>query len=353
MSLEDQQISQQQHIKQLLQSENWELPKWFTADKVEKIRKYKEHFSFHLKTRYIDLENEFRSVLGNFPEQADVVTASRIAQILQLSKAGLEGKTELLNISTSLDLVERYMVWLYPLHVARARAEGILIKLHSLSFNGRDALVTKLTKLIESNSPDEFGRLRSLMDEAIGTINQKAVQDRINGGLQVNRLKSFRLGAFVSVIVFLVASPLAINSDDLQYWPSESIFSDYPWVSFSPWLNSLAIMLMGALGGFLSGLLHIRNTRITLTEFLEDIYKSHLRLLVGAIIALTSYTFLSWKVLPGITVTNAGSYFFIAFLSGFSERYFLRLLKIEPDAPTEEKSLLGNSSQPNRTASPS
>ncbi|OJJ16815.1 hypothetical protein BKI52_33465 [marine bacterium AO1-C] len=42
------------------------------------------------------------------------------------------------------------------------------------------------------------------------------------------------------------------------------------------------------------------------------------------------FIFLSWQVLPGITVQSFGSYLLIAFLSGFSERYFLNLLQIDP-----------------------
>ena len=45
-------------------------------------------------------------------------------------------------------------------------------------------------------------------------------------------------------------------------------------------------------------------------------------------VALVLYSLLSWQVLPGITIEGAGSYFLIAFLAGFSERYFLRILDI-------------------------
>ncbi len=64
--------------------------------------------------------------------------------------------------------------------------------------------------------------------------------------------------------------------------------------------------------------------------------KLQLRPLIGALVALILYTFLSWQVLPGITIVNAGSYFVLAFLSGFSERYFLRVLKTESQESSEE-----------------
>ena len=60
--------------------------------------------------------------------------------------------------------------------------------------------------------------------------------------------------------------------------------------------------------------------------------KLQLRPLVGALVSLVLYTLLSWQVLPGIKIENVGSYFLIAFLSGFSERYFLQLVKTDPES---------------------
>jgi hypothetical protein len=59
---------------------------------------------------------------------------------------------------------------------------------------------------------------------------------------------------------------------------------------------------------------------------------------IGGLVALILYVLLSWQVLPGIIIETAGSYFIVAFLSGFSERYFLRLLDIKADTvrPSEE-----------------
>ena len=80
--------------------------------------------------------------------------------------------------------------------------------------------------------------------------------------------------------------------------------------------------------------------------------KLQLRPLVGALVALILYTLLSWQVLPGIKIENVGSYFLIAFLSGFSERYFLQLLKTDPENPNgqvdkrERPEMIGSSTKP-------
>jgi hypothetical protein len=46
------------------------------------------------------------------------------------------------------------------------------------------------------------------------------------------------------------------------------------------------------------------------------------------------FIFLSWQIIPGIELKNAGSFLFLAFIAGFSERYFLRLLNIEDEGAT-------------------
>jgi len=323
----------------LLKPENWPTPKWYFDKKVTKIETYEEHFAFQLQTRYMELETDFRSVLGNFPNKADIVTASRIADILHSARGSLErGEIELLTVSSSLDLVERYMVWLYPDWVARARIEGILLRLESLSFKGKELLKERLSGLSKPEKETHHGEVRSVLDEAIGLINAEVVQERIGRGLQINRLKALRLWGLVVLLIFLLAAPLATNIENIAGWPSQLIVSQG--VGVYSWMNAVAMMVLGAVGGFLSGLLQARSTRITLTEYLESMLKLQLRPLVGALVALILYTILSWQVLPGITIVNAGSYFLIAFLSGFSERYFLRLLKTQAKDSNEETKAL-------------
>ena len=74
----------------LLELENWPTPKWYAEGKARRIQTYEEYFTFQLRARYSELENDFRSVLGNFPNIADVVTATRISDILQAARSNLE-----------------------------------------------------------------------------------------------------------------------------------------------------------------------------------------------------------------------------------------------------------------------
>jgi len=50
--------------------------------------------------------------------------------------------------------------------------------------------------------------------------------------------------------------------------------------------------------------------------------------LVGAAVAVTVYYLLSWRAVP-IDVTSAGTFLLVAFMSGFSERFFLKLLGLD------------------------
>ena len=55
---------------------------------------------------------------------------------------------------------------------------------------------------------------------------------------------------------------------------------------------------------------------------------------IGGMAALILFIFLSWNVLPGVVFTNIGSVLFAAFLAGFSERYFLRVLNVDEEGKT-------------------
>jgi hypothetical protein len=262
------------------------------------------------------------------------VTAERINDLLHSARIALEQESpNLLMVANALDQVERYMVWLYPPWVAKARINSILLQLEDLPIRGKSLLKNKLTELSQSDNKSDFGELRSVMDDAIGTINDQLVQDQIGRGLQINRLKSLRLWGLIVLAVFLIFSPFVTNIFEESGWPSQFLI-DEPNIFFV-WVNALAVALMGASGGFISGLLQAQSSKITLTEFLENMIKLQLRPLVGALLSLIIFSLLSWDVLPGISIESVGSYFIIAFLSGFSERYFLRLFdfKAENELP--------------------
>ena len=134
----------------------------------------------------------------------------------------------------------------------------------------RATLTTRLTNLAKADKEDYNGQLRSVLDEIIGKINSYIVQERISNALQVRRLKKLRFWGVIILFVFFVLSPLATNLANVNDWPSQSVANlvKLPaWLNKSvPWLNALAMMILGAVGGFLSGLLQAQSTSITFGE---------------------------------------------------------------------------------------
>jgi hypothetical protein len=202
----------------------------------------------------------------------------------------------------------------------------------------KEAKKAKCEHLATLNQETYQGEFRSGLDQLIGSVNEQELGENIGRRLQINRLRALRFRGVLVLVILLLAAPLLINTENFNNWPSHKILLKggieiFGWLNVLAmvfgWLNALAMMILGAVGGFLSGLLQARSTRITLPEYLESMLRLQLRPLVGALVALILYIVLSWQVLPGIKIENTGSYFLIAFLAGFSERYFLRLLRTE------------------------
>lgn len=63
-----------------------------------------------------------------------------------------------------------------------------------------------------------------------------------------------------------------------------------------------------------------------------------LRPIVGGIVSLPLFVLLSWDLVTSVNIETRGSLFLVAFVAGFSERYFLRLLELRPDHQREERS---------------
>ena len=78
----------------------------------------------------------------------------------------------------------------------------------------------------------------------------------------------------------------------------------------------------------------MKNKQIQLNDYEESMSNFLLRPIIGGMAALILFIFLSWNVLPGVVFTNIGSVLFAAFLAGFSERYFLRVLNVDEEGKT-------------------
>jgi hypothetical protein len=338
--------------------QSWPEPKWFATAATARRLRYEDYFAYQLRTRYVELENEFRTVFGNFVMESlggtpvDLVSAERVVSLLHVARRALEvEEPDLLMVSNTLDLVERYMLWLTPSFILVAAMPVLRLRAESLPERERVLFTDQLNQLYDESGelPTETGRLhllRGVFDEVIGAYNQHMLREQIGSGLQLKRLRTLRLWGLLVLPVLLAAMPLIMPRLEatIEAW-SQSRPGEALSVSLI-WLLSSGVALMGALGGFLSGLLQVRSSRVTLAEYQDNMLKLQLRPLVGAIIALLLFGFLSWNLLPGIKIENLGSYFFAAFLSGFSERYFLRLIELEQTDAVEQVQTAGAAHAP-------
>jgi hypothetical protein len=141
--------------------------------------------------------------------------------------------------------------------------------------------------------------------------------------------------------IIILFAPFLLNFENKAiagYRESSTLINLIPnFKVLAGWLLVITLAIFGGIGGFISGLLQIKNSKINLLKYKESLLKFQLKPLVGAITAALISVLLSWEILPDIKIASIGSFVFIAFLAGFSERYFLNLLTI--DEKKEEKVL--------------
>jgi hypothetical protein len=312
--------------------ESWPRPKWFEGgSSPSDSKEYNAFLIGVVRSRYLELENDFRTVIGNFYDKpgTDLISAGRIFELLQHAREMLEAiRPDIFIVSGMLDLVERYLVWLYPVYIAIERLPWIDQRIDNLENLNREVLRKQIHQLFEME-PLPLGRLRALYEEVLAAWNRQTCEKAINGGLQIARLKTLRNWGGILLLILVFVCMLMARPESLSQFPVANMQEFSPGIAAS--VVAFGLSVMGAAGGFLSGLLHIRRTRVNLAQYQESVLSLQLKALVGAMVAVILFIFLSWEILPGIVVKTAGSYIVVAFLSGFSERYFLKLLSIEPD----------------------
>ena len=96
------------------------------------------------------------------------------------------------------------------------------------------------------------------------------------------------------------------------------------------YIAAICFSVVGGIGGFLSGLLQMRGSKTDLGDYEMSILLFQLRPIFGAFAALILAALLSWGVLSDVIKNDSlGSFILAAFVSGFSERYFINLLKLD------------------------
>ncbi len=139
------------------------------------------------------------------------------------------------------------------------------------------------------------------------------------------------IGLLTILALFLFA-PVLVDGASLAAWSGGSMDGMATWAI--AWITTAAIGLVGSTGAALSGLLKARDKPVTSMDYQVRGLEVVLRMVVGTVVAMVLYFLLSWQVLPAMAVSNPGTYLLVAFLAGFSERYFLGLLGLEKQGST-------------------
>ncbi len=313
-------------LSKWLKESAWHQPKWLTnRNGFGKMldKNFDEYVMNSLRWRYTRLEGDFRTVFNNYynTQYVDKVTARRIIAFLESAREALEmDNCDSLDVSNLLDMADQYMVWLYPPHVANAQSAALASQLKAQNNSWGNYLEGEINR-----SGQTLGGLRAALDKVKQVQNDENQTIQVNNGLQIERLEMLIKWGIIVLIIMLAGLPLTMKTDAVIF--KETILQNM--IGVKQWIGMLTIGIIGAVGAFLSGLLQVRRTRVTIGEFKESVIQFKLRPVVGAMFAMFIAALLTWDVISGIEIKNAGAFILIAFLCGFSERYFLNLLKID------------------------
>ena len=281
---------------------------------------YRSYRAYRLRSDYSEIEMDLRSVYEHFAHMPwfDHQRAAQVVSILDSSLDGLELSDPNLDVvNDDLGRARRLMVWVSPPEWIEGLSDEIQGRLRRSG-----APEAKGFKL-DGTDPDAR---RFRLDEAIGILDEVKTVRAINNGLQVRRLELIRNVGYAAVLLLILFAPVLVSSSSLTFWNLSELRLG---PLFAPWLTTVGVGLVGAIGALLSGLLQVRSSPVTYTDYEVRGIEIALRILVGTAISVTLYYLLSWQVVSVVNVTSAGTFLFVAFVSGFSERYFLRLLGID------------------------
>jgi hypothetical protein len=272
------------------------------------------------------------------------------------------GKQQLIAASNLLDLIEECLVWIKPIETIPVQIIALKSRLRNSNIHEEskkhyidllEEIQKKYDDYEKKNDEEEdqsekdnlLDFAHSIFEEITWVCNDEKIDDNINIGLQINRLNKFYTYVKKLLPFFLLISPLLINIEFLGNGfikGTPNIFNNATIYNIiytkeldstlivCTYMASIATAFLGGCGGLLSGLLQVRDSKTSLDLYEESMILLKIRPFFGPFAALITFILISWNVFSEILTSNPSSLFLAAFLSGFSERYFLKLLKIEP-----------------------
>jgi hypothetical protein len=172
--------------------------------------------------------------------------------------------------------------------------------------------------------------------DALTFLGEQDERYLIEDDLQVSRLNKAIAYVAVGWVLLMAIAPFVSQvqqgDNGEVIWPVYS----FEWTDwFDLLVGALGLSIVGAVGGIISGMFSVRDATTTLREYRASVKRMTLKPFVGAVAALVVYFFLSAEVINGVSVTSAGPYIVAAFLAGFSERFFLRVIEAGVDKGRE------------------
>jgi len=256
-------------------------------------------------------------------------------------------KRQMLIASSLLQEVEECLVWITPHALAFAQMDTLSLRIAELDSPNKDTY-QKILKYCrdflgdfedkyEGITREETENYRARIEEIIRFICTESLKARINVGLQIERLRTLKFWGIVLLLVLISIFPFFSNSsletDTVHGWfqvfkfPAELFAENKLLVAY---IAAISFSVVGGIGGFLSGLLQMRGSKTNLGDYEMSILLFQLRPIFGAFAALILAALLSWGVLSDVLKNDSlGSFILAAFVSGFSERYFINILKLD------------------------
>lgn len=311
-------------------------------------------FDFILN-KYMWIRTEFgiqlKNHLGTWPINVNVMPhAEQILYQLKVARKALQysSSSDLDRASLALELAAASMIWVCPPSRLCSMITKEVSRLQNSTITEKEQYLQDLKgvkdrlKFCSNWDPRNLNQYYIMLEDIDECLNKEENEKQRNDIVQIARLKKFRDLGVIVLPILIVASPFASGPEAQQFWVKREFLIltllILQCLSFMQlWVLPLIMALLGATGGFISGLYQARRSGITLADFQENKIRLFLKILLGAQIAVIMFIFLSWKMVPGNENSNFGFWPIVALISGFSDRFFLQLLEFRGsnDAHTE------------------
>jgi hypothetical protein len=306
-------------------------------------RRYRASQLNLLMSRYVKIRGDFKIEWARVPhEEASELGQAAAACVESLGNAKVElespRRAKLPVVANYLTLADRSLVSLYRPGTLKLRLHSVLGDLGRIKPQPTNemAQVRRSLKVLDGEfSESDLDVARTALKDAISYVQGYDEQRLIADDLQVSRLNAVLVYVGVGWLLLMAAAPFVSTeqvANDERFWPISDLGLG---LRVDLIVGTIGLSVLGAVGGILSGMISVRGSETTISDYRTSMRKLALKPTVGAIAALTVYLFLSAKVLSGVEVTSAGTYIVAGFVAGFSERYLLKVIsaQIEAESP--------------------